>query len=137
LELIPPAHLTRSYTFITMASSSLLAATHQSRNAVLSRFKEHTGGVRIDTNTKVLNMLRDEYTEYHVTEVSAKEAALFEFAAAGKAALVLDADDETFQAKRSWLAVGDGVDKKMHPGKLTDGYRFARYVEQCVDPGFC
>jgi transitional endoplasmic reticulum ATPase len=108
------------------SSSSLLAATHIKQNSVLSRFKQHAGGTRIDTNTTVLSMLRDHYAEYHVTEVDANNAALFEFAAAGKAALVLDAEDEKFHAERSWLAVGDGVDKKMHPGKLTDSHRFAR-----------
>jgi transitional endoplasmic reticulum ATPase len=108
------------------SSSSLLADTHGRRDDVLNGFKKHTGGLRIDTNTTVLSMLRDTYSEYHVTEVDAKDAALFEFAEAGKAALVLDAEDEKFHAERSWLAVGDGVDKKMHPGKLTDGYRFAR-----------
>jgi transitional endoplasmic reticulum ATPase len=108
------------------SSSSLLADTYGSRDVILNVFKKHAGGTRIDTNTTVLSMLRDHYAEYHVTEVDANNAALFEFAAAGKAELVLDAEDEKFHAERSWLAVGDGVDKKMHPGKLTDSHRFAR-----------
>lgn len=71
-------------------------------------------------------MLRKEYADYHVTEVAASEAALLEYAAAGKATLVLDTEDETFHAKRSWQSVGEGVEKKMHPGKLADSFRFAR-----------
>jgi transitional endoplasmic reticulum ATPase len=107
-------------------STSLLAATKASRDSVLDGFKSHSSGLRVDTNTAVLGMLRKEYADYHVTEVDAKEAALFEYAAAGKATLVLDAEDETFHAKRSWRSVGEGVDKKMHPGNLNDTFRFAR-----------
>ena len=73
-----------------------------------------------------LTLLRNGYRDYHVTEVEAKKIALFDFASSGKALFNLDSYDEQFNATRRWSAVGEGIEKKMHPGKLTDDFRFAR-----------
>lgn len=108
------------------AARSPLAATHEQSASIFSDFKAHCGGQRVDTRTVTLNLLRNGYKDYHVTEVEAKKIALFDFASSGKALLNLDCDDEQFSATRGWRAVGEGIEKKMHPGKLTDDFRFAR-----------
>ncbi len=71
-------------------------------------------------------MLRSAYQNYHVTEVEAGKIALFEYAATDQALLNFDPEDEQFNSTRDWHAVGEGIEKKMHPGTLTDEFRFAR-----------
>lgn len=105
---------------------STLAATLEQRISIFCDFKDHCGAKRIETRTVTLALLRNAYVDYHVTEVEARKIALFDFASSGKALLNLDSDDEHFHATRGWCAVGEGIEKKMHPGKLTDDFRFAR-----------
>jgi transitional endoplasmic reticulum ATPase len=108
------------------ASKSVLAATQANNVDVFSAFRSHTEAPRIDTRSTVLTLIRKSYPDYHVTEVEERKVSLYEFAASGKAELVLDAEDEAFNATREWSAVGEGIEKKTHPGKLSDEFRFAR-----------
>jgi transitional endoplasmic reticulum ATPase len=108
------------------ASKSILAATQANNVDVFSAFKAHSDAPRIDTKTTALTLIRKAYSDYHITEVEEKKVSLHEFAAAGKAELVLDSEDEAFNATREWHAVGEGIEKKTHPGKLNDQFRFAR-----------
>lgn len=110
------------------AVKTALTATEECGDLVFSEFKSHSGAQRIDTKTTTLTLLRNAYTDYHVTEVDANNVSLFEFATAGKALLMLDSEDENFCTTRDWRTVGDGIEKKMHRGKLTDNFRFARLV---------
>jgi transitional endoplasmic reticulum ATPase len=93
---------------------------------MFSSFKSHCDAKRVDTKTTLLTLLRNAYEDYHVTEVDARKIALLEFASADKALLTLDSDDEQFNATRNWRSIGDGIEKKVHPGALTDDFRFAR-----------
>jgi transitional endoplasmic reticulum ATPase len=108
------------------AHRSILAATQAKSVDVFSAFKAHAEAPRIDTKTTVLTLIRNAYPDYNVTEVEEKKISLREFAGAGKAEQVLDSEDEAFNATKEWHAVGEGIEKKTHPGKLTDQYRFAR-----------
>ncbi|KAF1973629.1 proteasome-activating nucleotidase [Bimuria novae-zelandiae CBS 107.79] len=96
--------------------------------AVYSRFNDHASAQRVETKQRVLNILRQEYPEYRVTVVDAGPCSLLEFAAAGKAEAVFQADDESFNATREWKPVGTGIEKKTHPGTLNDDYHFARFT---------
>lgn len=107
---------------------SVLTATQGNSAAIFEAFKIHCEAPRVDTKTNVLKLIREAYPEYHVTEVAEKRTSLFEYAAAGKAELIFDHEDEAFNATREWEAVGEGIEKKLHPGKLRDDFRFARYV---------
>ncbi|KAH6642948.1 proteasome-activating nucleotidase [Boeremia exigua] len=109
------------------AARSTLAATHEYSASIFDDFKSHCDAKRVDTKTTILNLLRNAYENFHVTEVDAKTIALFDFAATDQALLNLDSDDEQFNATRHWRAVGEGIEKKMHPGKATDDFRFARF----------
>ena len=93
---------------------------------MFSSFKSHCDAKRVDTKTSTLTLLRNAYEDYHVTEVEAKQVSLFEYAATDKALLTFDSEDEQFNAARTWRAVGEGIEKRMHPGKLKDDFRFAR-----------
>jgi transitional endoplasmic reticulum ATPase len=108
------------------AARTLLSSTQANSAAIFNDFKSHCDAPRVDTQTHALTLLRNAYPDYHVTEVEKKKVSLFEFADADKATLIFDAEDEAFNATREWRAVGEGVEKKMHPGKLTDNFRFAR-----------
>ncbi|KAJ4375517.1 hypothetical protein N0V86_007049 [Didymella sp. IMI 355093] len=108
-------------------AKSNLAATQEHSVAIFNDFKSHCDGKRVDTKTTVLTLLRNNYEDYHITEVDAKKISLFDFASTDKAQLTLDSDDEQFHATRTWSAVGEGIEKKMHPGTLTDDFRFARF----------
>lgn len=108
------------------AARSTLTATQEHSSSIFSGFKSHCNAKRVDTRTTTLTLLRNAYEDYYVTEVEAKQISLFEFAAADKALLSFDFEDEYFNATRTWRAVGEGIEKKMHPGKLTDDFRFAR-----------
>ncbi|KAF1955391.1 P-loop containing nucleoside triphosphate hydrolase protein [Byssothecium circinans] len=129
----------------------LITSTLQNNNAVFADFRSHTNGSRIETKSAVLNIIRKAYPEYHVTEVAQQSCSLFEFAKAGKAVCTFDAGDygkgdesktgdagkdgmgmgiglgREADVARTWVAVGSGVEKKMHPGTLVDEYRFARF----------
>ncbi|EDU47638.1 SpoVK ATPase of the AAA+ class [Pyrenophora tritici-repentis] len=109
------------------AARTLLSSTTSKRNYVDQTFDEHCSGDRVETRNKVLTSLRSTYPDFHITEVDEAKCSLFEFAAADKATLALDAEDEKFKATRKWVPVGEGVEKKMHPGDLIDHYRFARF----------
>jgi transitional endoplasmic reticulum ATPase len=109
------------------AAKSILAATHTESADVFSAFRSHTLAPRTDTKTVLLNLIRTTYPDHHVTEVNERKVSLHEFAASGKASSILDADDEAFNATRDWHAVGEGIEKKTHPGALKDEYRFARF----------
>jgi transitional endoplasmic reticulum ATPase len=108
------------------AARSTLAATQEHGASMFSSFKSHCDAKRVDTKTTLLTLLRNAYEDYHVTEVDARKIALLEFASADKALLTLDSDDEQFNATRNWRSIGDGIEKKVHPGALTDDFRFAR-----------
>ncbi|KAF2864830.1 P-loop containing nucleoside triphosphate hydrolase protein [Massariosphaeria phaeospora] len=105
----------------------IFAANRQHGADVFDDFKMHTRGTRIDTKTTVLSLIRQMYPEHHVTEVAENKVSLFDFASAGKASCLLDADDEAFNATRTWASVGERVEKKLSPGKLDDEFRFARF----------
>jgi|TARA_R110002003_G_scaffold112_1_gene9557 hypothetical protein len=107
-------------------TQSILTATQANSTAIFSAFKTHTEAPRIDTKTSVLTLIRHAYPEYHVTEVEEKKVSLYEFALADKATLVHDAEADEFNATRTWRAVGEGIEKKTHPGQLHDEFRFAR-----------
>ncbi|KAF2627571.1 P-loop containing nucleoside triphosphate hydrolase protein [Macroventuria anomochaeta] len=109
------------------AARSTPAATQEHSASMFSNFKSHCDAKRVDTKTTTLTLFRNAYEDYHVTEVEAKKIALFEYAATDKALLNFDSDDEQFNATRDWRAVGEGIEKKMHPGRLTDDFRFARF----------
>ncbi|KAF1943577.1 P-loop containing nucleoside triphosphate hydrolase protein [Clathrospora elynae] len=112
------------------ATKTLLTSTQENSAAIFSDFKSHCDAPRVDTKTNILALLRNAYPDYHVTEVEERRVSLFEFAGAGKAMLILDAEDEGFNSTREWKAVGSGIEKKKHPGTLKDDFRFARF--QCV-----
>lgn len=109
------------------AVRDLLAATAEHGSSVFTEFKNHANGTRTDTRSTVLRLLRESYPEYHVTESNRSSIALFEFAQAEKATVVHDHTDESFNATRSWRPVGERIEKKLHPGKLADDFRFARF----------
>ena len=93
---------------------------------VFDTFNSHASAQRLETKQYVLNTLRKQYPEHHVTVVDAGSCSLLEFAAAGKAVATLEAQEEMFHATREWKPVGTGVEKKTHPGRLQDDYNFAR-----------
>ncbi|KAJ4292490.1 hypothetical protein N0V90_009152 [Kalmusia sp. IMI 367209] len=109
------------------SSNDIAASTTENDKHVFNTFKQHASGERIETKQSVLNFIREEYPEYHVTAVDAGSCSLLEFAAAGKATAKADAEEETFNATREWKPVGTGVEKKTHPGRLQDDYHFARF----------
>ena len=109
------------------AAKDILAATLDSNAAVADTFKQHFSDTRADTKTTILNALRQSYPTHHVTEAGDHNLSFVEFAEAGKATLVLDSAPEAFNATRAWKPVGEGVEKRAHPGKLEDEYRFARF----------
>jgi transitional endoplasmic reticulum ATPase len=90
-------------------------------------FKEHCQSPRVDTKTASLHLIRKAYPDHHVTEISEQKAALFQFADAGKAEVILDSEAEGFNATREWKPVGERIEKKLHPGKLSNEYRFAKF----------
>lgn len=93
---------------------------------VFDAFSEHASQQRIETKQRVLNIIRKQYPQHHVTVVDLATCSLLEFAGAGKATFAHEADDETFNATRAWKPVGSGVEKKTHPGRLQDDFHFAR-----------
>ncbi|KAF2471070.1 proteasome-activating nucleotidase [Lindgomyces ingoldianus] len=109
------------------AAKDILTATQENGKSFLDTFKEHCNGVRIDTKNTVLNLLRKNYPEHHITEAEEGRISLLEFADAGHAMYILDSDEESFNATRKWRSVGERLEKKLHPGKLSDDYRFARF----------
>jgi transitional endoplasmic reticulum ATPase len=109
------------------AAKDMLSATLEHSNHVFETFKQHCRGSRIDTKTTALSLLKDTYPSYHVTEANEQSVALFDYAAAEKAILTLDSDSESFNASRRWHSVGERIEKKQHPGRLDDDYRFARF----------
>jgi transitional endoplasmic reticulum ATPase len=109
------------------AAKDMLSATLDQSNNVFNEFLGHCRGSRIDTKTTALDLLKATYSSYHVTEVNESLVALFDYAAAEKAILTLDSDSESFNASRLWHSVGERIEKKLHPGKLDDEYRFARF----------
>ena len=110
------------------AAKDSAAALQAAADSVVSQFREHTSAHRVDTKSAFLNLVRENYPGYHVTETEERKVSLFEFAAAGKAEIYFDTDDDAFHATRLWKSVGEGIEKKVHPGKLDDDYRLVRYV---------
>jgi transitional endoplasmic reticulum ATPase len=107
-------------------TNPIFSATSENSADIFGAFKNHTSAPRIETRTVVLNLIRNHYGGFHVTEVDERKVSLFEYAGADKAKLVLDGDDELFMSTKGWRAVGEGIEKKTHPGKLQDDFRYAR-----------
>jgi AAA+ superfamily predicted ATPase len=108
-------------------SNDILARTEVDNKTFISEFEQHCNGTRTDTKTLFLARLRQTYPSLHVTEVEQHKASLFEYAEAGKATSRLDSDEEYFNATRKWRSVGESMEKKLHPGRLDDEYRLARF----------
>jgi transitional endoplasmic reticulum ATPase len=111
-----------------MSDSKVAFTNDTDEQRVFDAFNEHAGQQRIETKQRVLNIIRKQYPQHHVTVVDAGNCSLLDFAAAGKATSSHEGDDEMFNATRQWKPVGSGVDKKTHPGRLQDEFHFARYV---------
>lgn len=109
------------------AAKDLLSATFVDNKNILSNFAHHCSGNRVETQSQVLSLIRSTYPDYHVTEAAESRISLFEYAEAGKAILTLDSDEDSFAATRKWHPVGERIQKKLHPGKLDDDFRFARF----------
>ncbi|KAF2017572.1 proteasome-activating nucleotidase, partial [Aaosphaeria arxii CBS 175.79] len=109
------------------AARDIFAATAEAAQEAIRLYKQHYSGQILDTRSVLLDILRDNFPTYHVTEVDQSTASLLEFASAGKATANLDSSSENFAAARQWKPVGERVEKKLHPGKLTDDFRFARF----------
>ncbi|KAF2786144.1 P-loop containing nucleoside triphosphate hydrolase protein [Melanomma pulvis-pyrius CBS 109.77] len=109
------------------AAKDILSATSAASEGVFGTFEQHCNGLRIDTKTTALCRIKGYYPDYHVTEASEYRVALFDYATANKAELTLDSASESFNATRRWSSVGERIEKKLHPGKLDDDYRFARF----------
>ncbi|KAF1914222.1 P-loop containing nucleoside triphosphate hydrolase protein [Ampelomyces quisqualis] len=118
------------------AARSILAATQDNSAGIFSAFKAHTEAQRVDTKNTVLTLIRNAYPDYHVTEVDERKVSLREYAATEKASIAIDAEDEAFNATREWHPVGEGIEKKTHPGSLDDDYRFARFQYVWSDKEF-
>ena len=112
-------------------AQDLLTKTAEANRNVLRMFDSHDGHAcakRVETASQILYNLRIRYNDdYHITEVSEARVNLSEYAATGKATLTLDTENSTFNATRKWNSVGEGIEKKLHPGKLDDDYRMARF----------
>ncbi|KAL1611973.1 hypothetical protein SLS60_000196 [Paraconiothyrium brasiliense] len=119
-----------------MSSFKVSFTNDTDEQRVFDAFNEHASQKRIETKQRVLNNIRKQYPQYHVTVVDAGGCSLLEFAAAGKAKSSHEADDETFNATRQWQPVGSGIEKKTHPGKLQDEFHFARFSYEWEDKNF-
>lgn len=113
-----------SFTMSGLEGTASSAMTND--QIVFDAFNHHASAQRVETKQHVLNTLRKQYSEYHVTAVDAGQCSLLEFAAAGKATATFEGQEELFHATREWKPVGTGVEKKTHPGILQDDYSFAR-----------
>jgi hypothetical protein len=82
------------------AARSILSATQDNSASIFSAFKTHTEAQRVDTKNTVLTLIRNAYPDYHVTEVEERKVSLREYAATDKASIVIDAEDEAFNATR-------------------------------------
>jgi transitional endoplasmic reticulum ATPase len=109
------------------AAKHILAATAEVNKSVCNSFQFHCSTTRVNTHAQCIDLLRKYYPDYHVTEVAQGRVSLFEFADAGKATVTHDAEDESFHATRQWHSVGQGIEKKLHPGKIDDDFRFSRF----------
>lgn len=109
------------------AARDLLSATADHGHSVYNSFKEHTNGSRTDTRNTITTLLRQDYPDYHVTEVNECRISLFDYAEANKATVIFDHSEESFHSTRRWQSVGERIEKKLHPGKLADEFRFARF----------
>jgi transitional endoplasmic reticulum ATPase len=107
--------------------TATLKATNDNDSKAFEAFRKHANGTRIETKSTALNILRAQYPSHHVTEVEANKCSLFDYAGAGKAVLTLDGENESFDTTRAWRPVGNGIEKKMSPGRLDDEFRFARF----------
>ncbi|KAF2677023.1 proteasome-activating nucleotidase [Lentithecium fluviatile CBS 122367] len=110
-----------------------LGTTQSNDKDVFTSFRAHANGQRIETKSTALNIIRTAYPSHHVTEVEAQRCDLFNYAAAGKAILTLDGDQDNFDTTRTWKPVGNGIEKKLSPGRLDDDFRFARFHYQWED----
>lgn len=122
-----PDSLLSSSTNDAVPESDLIPSTTLNNQNVFSSFKSHTSGDRIDTRTRVMDILRHNYPTHHITETNRSTIALFEFAETEKATVIHDHLYSTFNSTRNWRSVGERIEKKLHPGKLADDFRFARF----------
>ncbi|KAF2006589.1 proteasome-activating nucleotidase [Amniculicola lignicola CBS 123094] len=109
------------------AKKDVLSTTMDNSTVVFQALKSHTSHPRTDTKTSILTIIRNAYPDLHITEAEQSRISLFEYANAGKATRHLDSEFESFNATRKWKSVGERVEKKLNPGRLTDEYRFARF----------
>lgn len=109
------------------AHPDLLSITQAANHAIITAFQVHSNGHRVETRTRLLDVIRGTYPAFHVTDVQKSACSLFEYAAAGNAVLTLDTSDNAFNSTRKYKATGEGVEKRQQPGKLEDDYWFARF----------
>jgi len=115
----------------TMTPKPILPSTSTGDDphaAIRAGFYTHCSAARTETKIQLFDLIRNAYPHHHITSISAKQANLIEFAKAGKASFAYDHADGAFTASRVWHAVGDGVEKKLHPGALADKHRFVRFT---------
>lgn len=107
---------------------NLFSATADTNKSLISAFHKHSNGSRTDTRNFLFTLFKETFPTYHVTEAVAHSISLIEFASAGKASVVHDTEEVSFKATRTWHPVGDRLERKLHPGRLVDDYRFVRIL---------
>ncbi|OCK87812.1 P-loop containing nucleoside triphosphate hydrolase protein [Cenococcum geophilum 1.58] len=110
------------------ATKEIALQSDEARKAAFEEFKQHCSGQRTSTTLSVIEGLRKTHPDHHVTAVLRTSCSLLEYAAAGKATATFDGNGEGFDVLRGWKSVGEGLEKRDHPGRLQDSVNFGRYA---------
>ncbi|KAI5252028.1 P-loop containing nucleoside triphosphate hydrolase protein [Aureobasidium subglaciale] len=95
-------------------------------NETSNAYFEHASGVRVDTNAVLIEAIRREYPQLHLTVIPAFEANLIQFAASGNAALApIDKENDRLYIKNfappTRRLDGDN-------GRLVDEIKFGKFM---------
>ncbi|KAK0268657.1 hypothetical protein LTR35_015392 [Friedmanniomyces endolithicus] len=109
------------------ASGDMLESTQASTTklAVLSTFKEHCSGKRINTELAVVEGIRAIHPGKHVTTAAPRSVDLFGYAKAGHAEAKLITAGDSYQSLRAYRAPGSRMESG--DGQLSDDVDFGHY----------
>jgi hypothetical protein len=96
-----------------------------SRNATARRYFDHSSAPRVNTDATIVESIRAEYPELHLTVVPTQSCNLLAYAAAGKAGI---APIDNAKDRLSWRIYVPPASRLNGNGMVADNVKFGKYL---------
>lgn len=107
------------------SDTSMTASASRGHNDTSRRFFEHSSADRINTDATIVDNIRQEYPDLHLTVAPSRTCNLLAYAAAGHAGI---APIDNARDRLQWRSYYSPTNRLNGPGILADSVKFGKYL---------